>query len=71
MIFLLIQCCKVGVLQESMLVLIAWKIQMHFLLQNEGKCHGLTIIESFFPEDHLWRRNKRWFRKGQVHHLYG
>ena len=50
MIFLLIRCCQVRVLRESMFVLIAWKIQMHFLLQKEEKCHGLTIIESFFQK---------------------
>ena len=48
---------------------------MHFLLQKEEKCHGLTIIESFFQKiiygegitdglgmDELFKK---------VHHLYG
>ena len=75
MIFLLIQCCQVGVLWESMLVLIAWKIQMHFVLQKEEKCHGLTIIESFCQKiiydegirDGLGRDEL----VKKVHHLYG
>ena len=39
---------------------------MHFLLLKEEKCHGLTIIESFFQKIIYGKGIKRWFRKGRV-----
>ena len=35
-----------------------------FSLTKGGKMSWFDNHRKFFPEDHLWRRNKRWFRKG-------
>ena len=37
-----------------------------FSLTKGGKMSWFDNHRKFFPEDHLWRRNKRWFRKGRA-----
>ena len=37
-----------------------------FSLTKGGKMSWFDNHRKFLPEDHLWRRNKRWFRKGRA-----